>query len=914
MKLKKTIHCALAVTLLSVPTTIIPSWAATITPETTSAVDQETGIASVTEEGLTTWYKFDQLNGTSITDASGHGKDATVMNGASLATVAGRTGIDLEHTKSQYVQLPKGIMSTLDDFTISTWVYLDSKTGNWTRIFDFGTGANAGKIFLTENLYLDVVGRVADATPSAPKVSEWTHIAVSKSGTAYTIYVNGKVGATGTTTKKPSDFGETAYNYIGKSNWPDPYLDGKVSDFRIYNRGLSGEEIQQVVSESMTDQEAVGKIAGTLSVDDTSKVIQDLKLPVTADNGVSISWKSDSPSVISDTGVVTRPAKDQKDASVTLTATISRNGYSETKNFTVTVLADNIVSIEDVNLRTMVDFPPKFPKKVTVHYYDGHTEQLDVEWDLISNDDFSQTGKLEVKGFVYGTKIQPVANISITKIAKVDEVNVKTKQGTAPQMPSTVDVHYSDGSTGTLNVDWAEVNKQDYTKTGTFTVKGEATTYEYTDPLIEQRADPHIFKHTDGYYYFTASVPEYNRIVLRRAKTLQGLATAEEKVIWTKHATGDMGAHIWAPEIHFIDGKWYIYFAAGAAEDIWKIRPYVLECGDANPLTGTWTEKGMMQKPAGSTAFTNFSLDSTTFENNGKRYFAWAQKDGGNSNLYIAEMSNPWTITGKPVMISTPDYAWERQGFWVNEAPSVLKRNGKIFMTFSASATDANYCLGLLTASDTSDLLDPKSWNKSPEPVLKSDETTGLYGPGHNAFTVAEDGKTDILVYHARSYKDIQGDPLYDPNRHTRVKRITWNADGTPNFSSVPVDGAVPGPAISVKANVTVDDNAEFSVVTDFSSKQLHPKEKLSAKVQVTSNKSTAQSILVTMALYDSDNQLVDIQSQTQSIAAGSKSSFSLSMKMPAKVDGHKVKVFVWEGKEIGSSSLKPVSSPKVLQ
>ncbi|MED4229108.1 family 43 glycosylhydrolase [Neobacillus cucumis] len=912
MKLKRTIHCALAVTLLTIPTSVVPSWAATLNAEATDSVQQSTGGAEVAQEALTTWYKFDQLNGTTITDNSGNGKAATVMNGASLTTVDGRTGIDLDHTKSQYVQLPTGIMSTLDDFTISTWVYLDSKTGDWTRIFDFGTGANAGKIFLTENLYLDLVGKVADATPSAPEVGEWTHIAISKTGTAYTIYVNGKVGATGTSNKKPSDFGATAYNYIGKSNWADPYLDGKVSDFRIYNRGLSAEEIQQVVSESMNDQEAVGKAVGSLTLGDTTKVVKDLKLPVTGDNGVSISWKSDTPSVISDTGVVTRPEKDQNDANVTLTATISRNGYSETKNFTATVLADNIVSIEDVNLRTMVDFPAKLPEKVNVHYYDGHTEQLDVKWNPISNDDLSQAGKLEVKGSVYGTNIQPVANISVTKIDKVDDVNVNTKQGTAPLLPSTVNVHYSDGSTGTLNVDWGQVNKEDYSKTGTFSIKGEATTYSYTDPLIEKRADPQIYKASDGYYYFTASVPEYDRIVLRRAKTIQGLATAEEKVIWTKHAIGAMGAHIWAPELHYIDGKWYIYFAAGAAENIWDIHPYVLECGDENPLTGTWTEKGMIHAPAGSKAFTNFSLDSTTFENNGKRYLAWAQKDGGNSNLYIAEMSNPWTITGDPVMISTPDYAWERQGYWVNEGPAVLKRNGKILMTYSASATDANYCMGMLTASDTSDLLDPKSWRKSPEPVLKSDETTGLYGPGHNSFTVAEDGKTDILVYHARDYKDIQGDPLYDPNRHTRVKRIIWNADGTPNFSSVPVNGAVPGPTISVNANVTVE--GDFSVITDFSSKQLQPKENLSAKVEVTSHKSTAQPILVMMALYNGENKLVDTQSQTQNIAAGSQSSFSLSMKMPTKLDGHTVKVFVWEGKDIESTLLKPVSVPTILK
>ncbi|MGW4026834.1 family 43 glycosylhydrolase, partial [Streptomyces sp. NPDC005009] len=110
----------------------------------------------------------------------------------------------------------------------------------------------------------------------------------------------------------------------------------------------------------------------------------------------------------------------------------------------------------------------------------------------------------------------------------------------------------------------------------------------YTNTLAEQRADPHIWKHTDGFYYFTATVPAYDRIVLRRATTIQGLSSAAETTLWTRHASGVMGAHIWAPEIHFVDGKWYVYFAAGDADNVWRIRPYVLECTAADPLTGTW--------------------------------------------------------------------------------------------------------------------------------------------------------------------------------------------------------------------------------------------------------------------------------------------------------------------------------------
>lgn len=119
-----------------------------------------------------------------------------------------------------------------------------------------------------------------------------------------------------------------------------------------------------------------------------------------------------------------------------------------------------------------------------------------------------------------------------------------------------------------------------------------AAPLEFDNPLVRQRADPHVTLHTDGYYYFTATVPEYDRIELRRTRNLNDLSKAETKVIWRKHAKGPMGAHIWAPEIHFIDGKWFIYFTAGTVEDKWAIRLYVLENSSANPLEGSWTERG----------------------------------------------------------------------------------------------------------------------------------------------------------------------------------------------------------------------------------------------------------------------------------------------------------------------------------
>ena len=310
----------------------------------------------------------------------------------------------------------------------------------------------------------------------------------------------------------------------------------------------------------------------------------------------------------------------------------------------------------------------------------------------------------------------------------------------------------------------------------------------FANPVLRQRADPHVILHGDGQYYFTATAPEYDRIELRRTRDLNKLATAETRVVWRKHASGPMSYHIWAPEIHWIDGKWYIYFTAGREDAHWEIRPYVMVNASPDPFKGEWTELGQVK-----TGWESFALDATTFEHKGKRYFVWVQRgrtpeEGNGTNIYMAQMDTPSTITGKVTLLTKPEYAWEKVKYPVNEAPAVLVRNGRVFLTYSASATDANYCLGMLTASADADLLDPASWKKSPDAVFRSSAANGQYGPGHNAFTTTPDGKTVLLVYHARNYRDIVGDELKDPNRHTRVQVLHWNADGTPRFGAPVAD------------------------------------------------------------------------------------------------------------------------------
>ncbi|WP_339736838.1 glycoside hydrolase family 43 protein [uncultured Sunxiuqinia sp.] len=304
--------------------------------------------------------------------------------------------------------------------------------------------------------------------------------------------------------------------------------------------------------------------------------------------------------------------------------------------------------------------------------------------------------------------------------------------------------------------------------------------FEFDNPLAEQRADPWVHKTDDGTYYLIATVPEYDRIVLRKANTINDLKNAQEKVVWNKHKQGVMGHHIWAPELHRIDGTWYIHFAAGEAENIWNIRMWVLSNPSKNPMEGEWKEEGQIK-----TERESFSLDATTFEHKGKRYLIWAQNvRGGNQGtaLVMSEMENPTTLTGPEVVLTEPEFNWERMKYNVNEGPAVIKRSGKIFVSYSASATNHNYCMGLLWIDEDADLLDVSNWSKSPGPVFYTNEELKRYGPGHNSFTIAEDGETVIMIYHARDYKEIQGHELSDPNRATRARVVRWTESGFPDF------------------------------------------------------------------------------------------------------------------------------------
>lgn len=318
-----------------------------------------------------------------------------------------------------------------------------------------------------------------------------------------------------------------------------------------------------------------------------------------------------------------------------------------------------------------------------------------------------------------------------------------------------------------------------------------------TEIFIADRADPYIILGNDGYYYFTASYPMYghddpegyDRIILRRSKTIEGLKNAEEKTIWDEKNSDTEHRFIWAPELHYIGGKWYAFYAAsGSANNVWDINCHAIMCTGSDPYNDKWVEKGKFQAADGDDfSFTGFSLDMTYFECNGKSYVIWAQ-NGGNSNLYMAQVNpeEPWKTITPAMLLTKPEYDWEKIRIPVNEGPSVLFHDNKVIVAYSASATGPEYCIGFMYADADSDLLDKSSWTKMTKPALTSDDLIDEYGPGHNSFTSDENGNT-IFVYHSRSKECFEGkcgysdgDSLYDPCRSARIRKVVWDENGLP--------------------------------------------------------------------------------------------------------------------------------------
>ncbi len=308
----------------------------------------------------------------------------------------------------------------------------------------------------------------------------------------------------------------------------------------------------------------------------------------------------------------------------------------------------------------------------------------------------------------------------------------------------------------------------------------------FTNPVISDGADPWII-FTNGYYYFTDTTGAgvYVCQSTRLAGT-NGIGSVPSVQVFTPPPPYNQD--VWAPEIHIIQGVTYIYYAADDGTNAHHRIFVAQQVGQ----TTSFISKGKIYDPTTD----RWAIDGTVLQaTNGSLYLIWSGWPGstdGLQNLYIAPMSNPWTISGPRVLLSTPQLSWES---WIEEGPEVLQRNGKVFVIYSAneSWTDSE-CLGMLVNTD-GNYLNPASWTKMPQPVLQSvsNATGAVYGPGGSSFTQSLDGTEDWIFYHAA----ISSGSGW--TRSIRMQKFTWNSNGYPNFGQ-------PIPAGVVQADPSGDD------------------------------------------------------------------------------------------------------------
>ena len=300
----------------------------------------------------------------------------------------------------------------------------------------------------------------------------------------------------------------------------------------------------------------------------------------------------------------------------------------------------------------------------------------------------------------------------------------------------------------------------------------------FTNP-VWNGADPWMVK-KDNYYIYIRSGNA--KVIVSRSEKMT--VRGEEKTIWTAPSIGWNKACIWAPEIHFIDGRWHVYYAAGESGPPFIHQRAGVLRSKSSDVFSEYEDMGQLYTGdnPGDPSSNIWAIDMTILQHKGKLYAIWSgwlkqeTTDATPQHLYISEMSNPYTLKGKRVKLSSPEESWETGGpLNLNEGPEILKNGNKVFIIYSCRESWlVDYRLGMLQLiNPDGNILDPTNWKKS-GPVFQGNDT--VFGVGHCSFIKSPDDSEDWIIYHSKK----SAKPGWD--RDVRMQPFKWNADGTPDF------------------------------------------------------------------------------------------------------------------------------------
>jgi hypothetical protein len=555
----------------------------------------------VAQENLKLHFGFTNVsgNGTQVNDESGNGYTGALLNGAVVKQIGSFSMLDLGSANG-YLSFSSSVgslVASLQNFTVATYVWVDASTtltsdGNFVWAFgnsnNMASAQNGGMFFTAKTTRFAIslkhwTGEQSVSYGSALAKGTWKHVAYVQSGTTGTVYVDGTAVKTGSITLQSQNLGTTLYNYIGRSLYStDAYLKNSlITDFRIYNTALEPSEVTALalnltsLNNAFVQQQLFDE-AALLDLGDLSAVKSNINLPLTGSDGIAISWISSNAGVVSNSGVVTRPAIGAPLAQATLTATLSKSGFTETKQFVASVLpwVDDQTSVANDaaalqltgnlnNLRADLVLPLTGDEASTISWSSSQPEYLAGNGRLMKLSPIGQ-GKLHV-----------VLTATVTKGSE------------SIQQAFDVWVAEDEGFSAYL---FAYFTGNDISQEAIrFALSNDGYNYlalNNNNPIISSAAisetggvrDPHIYRGPDGNYYMvvtdmvSANGWNSNRgmVLLKSADLVTW--TSSTVNIQTKYPNQQDILRVWAPQVIYdeVAGKFMVYFSMkhGTGPDI----------------------------------------------------------------------------------------------------------------------------------------------------------------------------------------------------------------------------------------------------------------------------------------------------------------------------------------------------------
>ncbi len=625
-------------------------------------------------------FNFESVNST-VGNHTG-----ALINGASLTGITGLPILSLGPNNGYFdMGASVGeIIATLNDFTISTNVYIPSTTtlgSNGNFIYTFANSTNIGGdangcIFFGANETRYTICRTnyqAEQNVIANyrfPTGSWHTLTYRQSNSVGELFLDGEIVATGAIPINPTSLGQTQYNFLGRSCYQgDTFLkDACYNDFRVYDNAVDDATITSLTLNinSLNNhlyQTQINALIDKIELDGAT-FYEDIPLPTSNENGITVTWASSDESIVSSAGSVTRPAYGNSTARVTLTATFKKGDVNKQKSFTVNIPAHEIddkslveadianLSINGHlnNLATNLYLPTKGHKGSNIKWTSSHPDILNEKGELLSQDPKKRAQvTLTATAYVREAEASRTFDITIAKKPPFAYYLFAYFNGNAQWQEQICFALSTDGYNYTpLNNGNPIINSADIA-------------------LKQAVRDPHILRGEDGYFYMVVTDMRSSdgwssndgMVLLRSADMTNWThAAIDFPTRWPERFDRNALTQVWAPQTIYDpeEGKYMVYYAIGESG-----KNYITYYSYANEDFTDLTEPQVLYNHNGMN-----TIDADIVWHDGKYHMFFKTEGQGNG----IQKATAKTLRGE----WTPEYEYLQQTSEAVEGSGVFKK------------------------------------------------------------------------------------------------------------------------------------------------------------------------------------------------------------------------------------------------